>query len=121
MEKGILTKVGENKIGSFIDDKVELPALWESIDGQVFKFTIGQLDDYFGEKINEPYKSTIREIGIQILEETNFNNAISLALTFIDSQVDIPGIDDATELAIFKGLEYIAFAILAKINTNGEA
>lgn len=118
MEKGVLTKASETISGSLLDELVKLPGIWEQFDGIAFKLVITQLDDNFGEKIQEPYKSTIRDIATKVLEEQNYNSAITLALTFIDSQVDIPGLDDPTELAIFKGLEYIIFALLAKMNTT---
>ena len=121
MEKGLLTKAVENKVSSLLDELVKLPGIWEQFDGLAFKLVIGQLDDNFGEKVQEPYKSVIQDIATQVFEEKDYKSAITIALTFIDSQVDIPGIDDPTELAIFKGLEYIIFALLAKMNTDGQA
>ncbi len=117
MEKGVLTKASENASSSLLDELVKLPGILEQFDGVAFKIVITQLDDNFGEKIQEPYKSAIRDIATQVFEEKDYKSAITLALTFIDSQVDIPGLDDPTELAIFKGLEYIIFALLAKMNT----
>ena len=119
MEKGILTKSLESLVANWLDDVVKLKRLGESIDGIAFKMAITQLDDYFGDKIPEPYKTTIQTVATTIFEEKDYNLAVSIGLTFMDSQIDIPGIDDETELLIFKGLETIIFAILAKLNING--
>ena len=111
MEKGILTKSLESLVANWLDDVVKLKGVWESIDGIAFKMAITQLDDYFGDKI--------QTVATTIFEEKDYNLAVSIGLTFIDTQVGIPGIDDETELLIFKGLETIIFAILAKLNING--
>ncbi len=120
MEKGILTKEMEVLISEMLDNLFVFDnKIIEAVDGKLFRIIISQIDDRFGEKIPEPYKSTLRDILITVFQEKDYQLAISIGVTFIDSQVDIPGIDDETELLIFKGLETILFAILAKLNTNG--
>lgn len=115
-EKGLLTKKMEQDAAKWLDDKVNVPAYLEPFDGMIFKLIITQIDDNFGEKVPEPYKTEIREILVDILEEKDYQAALYKAMDFADSLIDIPYFDDETEALIFKGFAEILAAILANMN-----
>jgi len=116
--KGILTPGIEAKIASWLDDQIKLNGILETVDGLAFKLVISQLDNNLGEKIPEPYKTEIREIITAILEDQDYENAITNAFDFVNEQIDIPYLDDETEDLLFKGLISIVLSIVAKINTK---
>ncbi len=114
-EKGLITKKMADEAGVWLDGKIKLPAILEAVDGMAFKLVINQLDDNFGEKVPEPYKSQIAAILLDLFEEKDKQAALLKLGEFIDSLVDIPGIDDLTEKAIFDGFMQIAAAVLANV------
>jgi hypothetical protein len=116
--KGILTPEIEAKIASWLDDQIKLNGILETVDGLAFKLVISQLDNNLGEKIPEPYKTEIREIVLLVLEDKDYENAITRAFDFINEKIDIPDLDDETEDLLFKGLISIVLSIVAKINTK---
>jgi hypothetical protein len=114
-EKGLLSKAMESKIAKWLDDQVKLDGIFELVDGIAFKLLISQLDNSFGEKIPEPYKTKIQEIIVIVFEEEDIEKAIGTALDFIDEMVDIPYLDDESEKLLFDGLLMVLLSILAKI------
>ena len=118
MEKGLLSKPMEVKIGEWLDEQVTLSSLWETIDGPAFKLAITQLDNNFGEKIPSPYKEALQEQIILIFEDQNYESAIVKAMDFVDQLWDVPYIDDESEKLLFQGLGAIIAGIVAKLNTK---
>jgi hypothetical protein len=118
MEKGILTGTLESKLAEMLDNAVKLKGIWETFDGPAFKITISAVDNNLGEKIPEPYKTTIRDLLTDILEEQDYEEACMKAADFVDGLIDIPGIDDPTEKMIFTGIFTVISGLLAKINTD---
>ena len=117
-DKGILTKEVEQKLGKTLDDLVKLGGVWETVDGLAFKLAISGLDDLLGEKIPEPYKSEIRGLIINIIEEQDYEEAVEQAFYFIDTIVDIPGMDDEMESLIFTGLAQIVIGVLVSLKKD---
>ena len=114
-EKGLISKKMADEAGQWLDEKIKLPAILETIDGMAFKLVINQLDDNFGEKVPEPYKAQISGILADLFEEKDREAALLKLGELVDSLIDIPGIDDITEKAIFSGLMQIAGAVLANV------
>jgi hypothetical protein len=112
MEKGILTKKTEKKLGQGLDDLIKLPTLLEGFDGAAFTLAIRAIDNNFGEKIPEPYKTELREQFELIFDEENYEEAVKKGFDFIDGLIDIPGIDDETERLIFAGLANIVIGLI---------
>ena len=118
MEKGILTGTLESMLSEMLDNAVKLKGIWETFDGPAFKITISAVDNNLGEKIPEPYKTTIRDLLTEILEEQDYESACMKAAEFVDGLIDIPGIDDPTEKMIFTGIFTVIAGLLAKIGTE---
>ena len=117
-EKGILTSELESKLASMLDDVVKLKGVLEAVDGMAFKIAITAIDNNLADKIPEPYKTTISELLVDILQEQDYAAACEKAADFLDSLIDIPGLDDPTEEMIFKGIFSVVAGLLAKIGTD---
>ena len=119
-EKGLLTKAMQAEISNWLDEKIKLNGIFETIDGLTIKLVIAQLDDSYGEKINEPYKSAIKEVIKNVFEEKDYEKAIKTSLDFVNQLVDIPYLDDESERLLFEGLLSILLSILAKLTPKEE-
>ena len=117
-EKGILTSELESKLASMLDEVVKLKGVLEAVDGMAFKIAITAIDNNLAEKIPEPFKTEIQEILVDILQEEDYAAACDKAADFIDSLIDIPGLDDETEHMIFTGIFTVIAGLLAKIGTD---
>jgi len=112
---GILDPADESVIARWLDDQFVFKGPVELIDGPAFKLVVSTLDNRFGEKIKEPYKSKLRQ-GIKIvLNEPNFEEASKKVTELLDEAIDIPYINDETEKLIFKGLHLIILAVAARV------
>lgn len=115
-EKGLITKQMESEAAQWLDDKIIKGGIWDTIDGMAFKLVISQLDDNFGEKVPEPFKSQIAAMLVDIFEENDKQAALYKATELADSLIDIPYIEDDTEKLIFRGFAEIVGAVLANMN-----
>ncbi len=118
MEKGILTKTVEDKLGQKLDDLIKLKGVWEAIDGIAFRLSIKGIDDIFADKIRDDYQEEIQDLITEIIDEQDYNDAVTKGFEFVDSLVDIPGIDDPTEAMLFKGMAEIVIAVLLLIKKD---
>jgi len=118
MEKGILTSALESKLAEKLDELVKLKGVLEAVDGTAFKIAITAIDNNVADKIPEPYKTTIAEVLVDILEDKDYHSACLKAGQFLDDLIDIPGIDDPTEQMIFLGIFTVIAGLLAKIGTD---
>jgi hypothetical protein len=118
-EKGILTSELESKLAVMLDDAVKLTGILEAVDGMAFKIVITAIDNNVADKIPEPYKTTIAELLVDILQEQDYEAACNKAAMFLDTLIDIPGLDDPTEAMIFQGIFTVIAGLLAKIGTDG--
>ena len=117
-DKGLLTKTIEEKLSKKLDELVELGGVWETVDGLAFKLAISGLDDTLGEKVPEPFKTTIKDLLIDIIEEQDYSKATAKGFDFLDELIDIPGIDDAMEALLFKGMATIVIAIIVSLKKD---
>ncbi len=118
MEKGILIEKLETTLGQMADNAIKLPGIWEALDGPAFIIVIKTVDNNLAEKIPEPFKSQIRDMLTEILDEKDYETACIMASNFLDTLIDIPGIDDPTEQMIFSGIFTVIAGLLAKIGTE---
>ena len=115
MEKGILSSDAEKKIGgTYLDDLVKA-GVFEIVDGQAFTFAIRTLDNRFGDKVPEPYKTQIRELVDIIVIDENYVGTIDEVCDYLDKVIDIPFISDEGEELIFNGLATILKGVLKTI------
>lgn len=117
-EKGILTGKLESSLAKDLDDAIELKGIWEALDGVGFKITISAVDNNLADKIPEPYKTELRELLTEVLEEKDYMAAAEKAAIFVDGLIDIPGLDDPTERMIFVGIFTAVAGLFAKKNTD---
>ncbi len=111
-ELGILTHKVEEWGGDQVDKLLKLPPYLEPFDGFFATQTLRGIDNHYGEKISDPYKTQIRERLDEIIIEQDYDTAVTKGMEFIDSLVDIPGIDDPTEAMIFQGLARIIVGLI---------
>lgn len=114
-EKGLLTKKMENQIAAWLDDQLKLNGVFEMIDGVGIKLIITQLDNTYGEKIKEPYKTKISETISVVFEEKDATKALTISVNFLDEIIDVPYLDDESEKLLFQGLLTILLTVLSKI------
>jgi len=117
-DKGLLTKVVEEKLAASLDDLIKVGGVWESFDGIAFKLAISTLDDTLGEKVPEEYKVKIRDLISKIIEEEDYNTAVDMAFEFADELIDVPGLDDDMEAFIFEGMGKIAVAAIVALKKD---
>ena len=115
MEKGILTKETTKALSEKLDDVVKLKGIWEVVDRPAFRTVINALDDNFGERIPDPYKSDIRDLLDQVIVDENYGDAIDLAIGKINELLDIPFLDDEAEAELFNALSSILKSILLSV------
>ncbi len=116
-ERGILTKEMERKIADYITSLSNKGNFWK---GPLLRLAISTIDNNYGEKIPEPWKSKIREIVTSVFEDKDYNHAITTGMNFINEMVDVPLLDDEAEDLFFKGMSQVIIAIVAKLNTPKE-
>jgi len=117
-EKGILTGKLESNLAKELDGVVELKGIWEALDGPAFKIVITTVDNNLAEKIPEPYKTEIRDLLTEVLEEKDYMEAATKAAIFTDRLIDIPGLDDPTERMIFIGIFTAVAGLFIKTGTE---
>ncbi len=113
-EKGVLTYRLEEYGGEVIDDMINAPWYLEPLDGYLATQTLRGIDDNYGDKVPEPYKTQIRERLDEIVMEQNYEEAVKKGFAFIDSIIDIPGFTDEEEALIFQGLARIIIGMILK-------
>ena len=120
MEKGVLSKALEKKAGKALVELTHPKGVLVVLAPIAFPLLIGILDDYMADKIPEPYKTKIADALTAIFGEKDYPKAIQMVTDFADSLIDIPGIDDPGEKAIFDGLARMVAGILAMITPDGK-
>jgi len=116
-EKGFLNNEQERYLAKIVDNAIEANGLLELFDGYFAKVAITLIDDYGLEKINVPedVKGKLSELIDSALVE-DVEKSEEIASEIINSLVDIPGLDEATEGMLFKGaIEIVVGAIIKKI------
>jgi len=107
MEKGIISKKAEKKIGGKYLDNLVKAGIFELVDGQMFTYAVRFLDDKFGEKVPEPYKSEIRDLIDTIVIDENYAGTIDEVCIYLDEIIDLPFLNDEAEALLFNGLASI--------------
>lgn len=114
-EKGVLSSQLEELAAKAGDGALVLKGVWEMVDGPAILTSIRLIDNNLGEKVKDPLKTEIREMLDEVLIEKNPDAACQIFADYMDSLVDIPGLDDASEQMIFRGAMSIVAGWLAKI------
>jgi hypothetical protein len=112
-EKGILTKVQEEKLAQIIDDSINAKGVLELIDGYVAKVAISLIDDSLLDKISkDDIKLLLGQlVDAAIAEDVELSE--ELAAEVLDKLVDVPLLDDETEDLLFEGaVKLIVGAVL---------
>jgi hypothetical protein len=118
MEKGILSKAAEKKIGGVYLDNLVKAGIFELFDGQAFTFAVRYLDNKFGDEVPDPYKTDIRNLIDKIVVDENYVGTIDEVCLYLDDVIDFPFIDDEGEKLIFDGLANILKGIFKIIEKN---
>jgi len=118
LEKGILSRKAEKKIGgTYLDDLISA-GMFEPFDGTAFTFAIRTIDDRFGSKIPEPHQTELRELIDIVIIEEQYDQSIDEACDYLDLVINIPFINDAGEKDIFDGLACIIKGIFKTIKKS---
>jgi hypothetical protein len=119
MRKGLLTKEQENFFAGLLDDAILFPnPLVERLDKMAFKLIISAVDDNLAERIPEGWQSPLEPI-IDAAMSGNWEEAGDRAADMINEKVDIPGIDEESEQAIFNGvIQLIIGAVISRASVE---
>ena len=112
MEKGILSKDATKVLSQKLDGVVKLKGIWETFDGLAFKTVIGLLDDNFGEKVPEPYKTDIRNLLDEVLVNEDYETAIDDVFKKLDEIVNLKFLSEDAERELFNALASLLKSIL---------
>ena len=113
-EKGILSKKAEKELGNIADDLVKAGFL-EVIDGTAFTFVIGFIDNKWGDKMPEPYKTDLRTVLDTVIIDKDYEVAIDEVMNRLDILIDIPFLDDESEKEIFAGFARMLKGLLMTV------
>ena len=116
MEKGILTSEQEKKVAELIDDAIKAKGILEVVDGYAARILVSQIDNSLIDKINidEDLKVQIQEL-VDAAIEKDWDTVEDLSSEIINELVDVPGIDEDTELLLFSSaIKFIVAAIKQK-------
>ena len=113
--KGLLTKDQESFFANLLDDAIKFPnPILEALDKTAFKLIISAVDDNLADRIPEDWQNPLEPV-IDAAMEERWEDAAELAAVLLNEKIDIPGIDEASEQAIFSGvLQLIVGAIISR-------
>lgn len=123
---GLIKPEEEKELGKVVDDiviwknvfpkKQWLAIGLEAVDGKVFTSVIRELDDRLADKIPPDYKPDARKLLLAAIAK-DWATVVEVAPAIINRKIDIPGIDEDTELVIIVGFAQVVYmAILAYAN-----
>ena len=117
--KGLLTKDQQNFFAELLDDAIKFPnPLIEKLDKAAFKLIISAVDDNLAERIPEGWQSPLEPI-IDAAMSGSWEEAGERAAEMINEKVDIPGIDEQSEQAIFNGvIQLIIGAVISRASVE---
>lgn len=117
--KGLLTKDQEKFFAELLDDAIPFSnPLIERLDKAAFKLIISAVDDNLAERIPEDWKSPLEPV-IDAAMSERWEEAGEHAATLLNSKIDIPGIDEQSEQAIFNGvIQLILGAIISRVEVE---
>lgn len=110
--KGVLTAEQEDYVAEVLDFYFKFKnAVYEKLDGPVFKQLVRAADNMGADRIPEQWKSDL----IPIIDAAMLNDANTvrlLAVDLLNKRIDIPKLDDEQELMVFDAFsKFIAAAI----------
>lgn len=113
-EKGFLTKEQEKFLAEVVDNAIKAKGFLELIDGYAARAIITVVDDAALDRINlsAELKTDISEL-IGFALDKDVEAAEEKAAEIINSLVDVPGLDEATEGLLIRGaVEFLVAAII---------
>jgi hypothetical protein len=115
LEKGILSRKAEKKIGgTYLDDLISA-GIFEVFDGTAFTFAIRTIDDRFGSLIPEPHQTKLRDLIDTVVVEEKYDESIDEACAYLDIVIDLPFIEDEAEADVFNGLAMLIKGVFKTI------
>jgi len=115
LEKGILSRKAEKKIGgTYLDDLISA-GIFEAFDGTAFTFAIRTIDDRFGSLIPEPHQTKLRDLIDTVVVEEKYDESIDEACAYLDIVIDLPFIEDEAEADVFNGLAMLIKGVFKTI------
>ena len=115
MRKGLLTKNQQKFFAILLADKIKFRnVILERLKKAAFKLIISVVDDNLADRISEDWQNPIEPM-IDAAMEGRWYYAGELAAKLANKKVDIPGIDEDREYAIFNGIiQLIISAIISR-------
>ena len=113
--KGLLTKDQESFFADLLDDAIKFKnPILEGMDKTAFKLIISAVDNNLADRIPEDWKNPLEPV-IDAAMDERWEESAELAADLLNEKIDIPGIDEASEQAIFSGvLHLIVGAIIGR-------
>lgn len=104
MEKGLVSRLATSKIAEFADEKIVLKGWAETIDGTVIDQGLNFVDNTFGEKVPEPYKTNIRDMIDHIVLDEDLASAEEHLTDLMVIAINVPWLDEENEKRLFSSL-----------------
>lgn len=112
--KGLLKKEQERFIAGLLADTIKFRnILLERLKRPVFRLIISTVDNNLADRIADDWQSPLIPI-VDAAMEGRWFKAGEMAARLINKKVDIPGIDEASEQAIFNGLIQLIVGALVR-------
>lgn len=125
---GILQPEEEKSLGNVLDELIDFKKIFakkkfvgillEGFDGKLFTAAISNLDDKLADKMPADYKPLARELLLATIAK-DWDKVVEVAPSLLNKPIDIPGLDEDTELAILAGLvQAVYMAVFAYANSK---
>ena len=113
-ESNLLTDAQVKQLAKLLDKAVKLKGIAEAVDGIAFKIVINLANQYGSGAIKEEYKEGLSLLITKVLNE-DWDGAATESAVMLNSLVDIPGIDEDTELSLFKTVMELIVKLLKQL------
>ena len=117
-ELGIFSSDFEKWLGKGLADLIKKEGFWNKALSVGLPQVIKLIDNNLGEKVPEEYRTQIREAIDEIVFEKDYDTAVEMVLDLADDFIDVPGLDDEAESALFNGLGQLICAVLHSIKKD---
>lgn len=122
-EKGLLTRDQEKFFGKLIVDGLELKGLPGLAARFGIPILIKTVDDNYGDKIEDPWRGYLTQLITKlqlaledgVLTEEELDDLLNLAAEILNAEIDIPLLDETSELIIFTQTLKLIAAFIFKL------
>ena len=112
--ENLLTDKQVKELAKLLDKAVKFKGILEIVDGIAFKIIIGLANQYGSSAIKKEYRDKLSILITQVLAG-EWDAAETETAIILNSLVDIPGIDEDTELSLFKSVIEVIVKLIKQL------